>query len=80
MAEKVFATVPQERDRLAVAPADFFHDGQTVIVRGVVDAKARSTGREMKAPFVHVFTVVDGKIKRMTNHHETAVWLETLGA
>jgi hypothetical protein len=32
------------------------------------------------APFVHVFTIADGTVLRMTNHHDTAVWLETLGS
>jgi ketosteroid isomerase-like protein len=32
----------------------------------------------MDAPFVHVFTVANGKITKLTNHHDTALWLQTL--
>jgi len=61
-----------------IVPGDFLADGQTVIVRGRVRAVAKGSGRSMNAPFVHVFTIADGKILRLTNHHETAVWVETL--
>ncbi len=61
-------------------PEDFFSDGDTVIVRGRVRAAAKGSGRSMDAPFVHIFTVKDGKLLRLTNHHDTAVWAETLAA
>jgi uncharacterized protein len=80
VAENVFGTVPRDWEDFAVIPEDFFADGDTVIVRGRVRAVAKASRRSMDAPFVHVFTVVDGKILRMTNHHDTAVWVETLGA
>ena len=40
---------------------------------------AKTTGKSMDAPFVHVFTVTGGKIQRLTNHHDTAIWVQTLG-
>jgi hypothetical protein len=36
--------------------------------------------RSMDAPFAHVFTVADGKLLQMANHHNTAIWVETPGA
>jgi len=79
VAENVFATVPQNWEEFAIVPEDFFADGDTVVVRGRVRAVAKGSGRSMNAPFVHVFTIADGKIQRLTNHHDTAVWVETLG-
>jgi uncharacterized protein len=79
VAENVFSTVPQAWQEFALVPEDFFADGDTVIVRGRVRAVAKATGRSMDVPFVHVFTVADGKIQRMTNHHDTAMWVQTLG-
>ena len=73
MAQNVFATVPRDWAEFTIVPEDFFADGQTVIVRGRVQAVAKGGGRSMDAPFVHVFTVADGKIQRLTNHHDTAV-------
>jgi uncharacterized protein len=80
VAENVFATVPQFWEEFTIVPEDYFSDGDTVIVRGRVRAVAKNSGQSMNAPFVHVFTVADGKVARLTNHHDTAVWLETLGS
>ena len=79
VAQKVFGTIPRDWEEFAIIPEDFFADCDTVIVRGRVRAVAKASGRSMDAPFVHVFTVADGKLLRMTNHHDTAVWEETLG-
>ena len=76
--ENVFAVVPQDWQEFALVPEDFFADGDTVIVRGRVRAVAKASGKSMDAPFVHVFTLAGGKIQRMTNHHDTALWMETL--
>lgn len=79
VARNVFATVPQNWAEFTIVPENFFTDGPTVIVRGRVRAVAKDSGRSMNAPFVHVFTIADEKIRRLTNHHDTAVWVETLG-
>ena len=78
IAENVLGAVPRDWAEFAVVPEDFYADGDSVIVRGRVRAVAKASGRSMDAPFVHVFTLADGKILRMTNHHDTAVWVETL--
>jgi len=80
VAENVFASVPRDWDEFRIVPEDFFNEGDTVVVRGRVKAVAKSTGRSMDAPFVHIFTVTDGKLTKLTNHHDTALWLEALGA
>jgi uncharacterized protein len=79
VAENVFGAVPRNWQEFAVILEDFFADGDTVIVPGRVRAVAKASGRSMDARFVHVFTVADGKILRMTNHHDTAIWVEALG-
>ena len=79
VAAKVFAMLPIEFESLQAVPEDYFNDGETVIVRGV-HGVARATGREMRAPFVQLFTVVDGYVTRLTTHHDTAMWVEALRA
>ncbi len=79
IAQNVFAAVPEHWDSFELVPEDFFCDGETVIVRGRVVATAKATGTTMNAPFVHVFTVRAGKIVKLTNHHDTAMWRQTLG-
>ena len=78
VAEKVFGAVPANFASFEIVPEDFFRDGDTVIVRGVVRATAKTSGKTMNAPFVHVFTIKGGKVTKLTNHHDTAVWVETL--
>ena len=79
VAENVFSTVPLDWQEFSLDPEDFFADRDTVIVRGRLRAVAKATGKSMDAPFVHVFTVAGGKIQRLTNHHDTALWVQTLG-
>jgi ketosteroid isomerase-like protein len=79
VARHVFAPVPEHWDSFAIVPEEFFSDGEHVIVRGRVKATARETGTTMDAPYVHVFTVRDGRIVKLTNHHDTALWRDTLG-
>ena len=80
VAENVFGPVPLLWESFRLEPEDYFNDGDTVIVRGVVRGVTRASGRTLEAPFVHVFTVVDGRVTRMTNHHDTALWVEALRA
>ena len=79
VAENVFSNVPRDWQEFILDPEDFFADRDTVIVRGRLRAVAKTTGKSMDAPFVHVFTVAGGKIQRLTNHHDTAIWVQTLG-
>jgi hypothetical protein len=37
-------------------------------------------GRSMNAPYVHVFTLVEGKLKIFTDHQDTAIRAETLAS
>ena len=76
--ENIFNSVPRDWANFAIVPQDFFVDGNTVIVRGRVRAVAKVSGRSMDAPYVHIFTIVDGKLKRFTDHQDTAIWAETL--
>jgi len=58
--------VPQNWAEFTIVPGDFFADGPTVIARDRVRAVAKDSGRSMDAPFVHVFTIADGKIRWLT--------------
>jgi uncharacterized protein len=77
--EHIFDSVPRDWLEFAIIPEDFFVDGNTVIVRGRVRAIAKATGRSMDAPYVHIFEISDGKLRRYTDHQDTAIWAETLG-
>ena len=77
--KEVYAVVPDYWEEFQITPYDYFSDGDTVIARGHVKATAKATGTSMDAPFVHIFSLRNGKVVRLTNHHDTAVWRQTLG-
>jgi ketosteroid isomerase-like protein len=46
-------------------------------VTGRVRARTRS-GRDLDAPYAHVFSFRDGRVSRNDNFHDTAVWANAL--
>jgi ketosteroid isomerase-like protein len=77
VAEKVFGTVPRDWETFALESEQVLEAGDFVVVTGRVRGRSK-LGRVMDAPFAHLFTVVDGKIKKLVNYHDTALWLEAL--
>jgi len=75
----VFATVPEYWTEFALTPEQFLDAGDHVVVMGRLRATAKATGRNMDAPFAHVFELRRGKVARMVNYHDTARWIRTLG-
>ena len=66
----------QDLDRAAQAlrfiPKDFIAEGDKVIVAGEATWLVRNTGRTYESPWVHVFTLRDGKVARFESYHDTA--------
>src|SRR3954454_37702 len=58
-------------------PDEFIEQGDTVVVLGHTEAKTKS-GNDVKVPFVHVWRLEDGKIKRGQLLTDTAVILDAL--
>ncbi|MEV4890691.1 nuclear transport factor 2 family protein [Nonomuraea sp. NPDC055795] len=52
----------------------------TVVVTGHYRGRARATGREYEAEFVHLWRVADGRISRLHQYTDTARWHEALAA
>jgi ketosteroid isomerase-like protein len=76
--EGVFATVPKHFETFNLVPEYFVEAGDDVVVTGHLEARTLS-GRDLRAPYAHVFSFGDGLVTRNENHHDTAVWLEVLG-
>jgi ketosteroid isomerase-like protein len=74
-----FVDFAQLWDQVDVSPDEFIEDGDTVVVLGHIDAKARETGRDVKLPFVHVFRFSDGKASEVQALTDTALAAEALG-
>jgi uncharacterized protein len=73
----VFAKVMENFARFELRPELWIESGDDVVVTGRVAALTQS-GRELDAPYAHVFTLRDGKVVRNENHHDTALWTEAL--
>ncbi|MEI9995626.1 MAG: nuclear transport factor 2 family protein [Rhizomicrobium sp.] len=58
----------------ATTPHDFVSEGDRVVSFGTYAGTARQSGRKMSAPFVHVWTVVDGRLKRFQQYTDSAAW------
>lgn len=65
-------------ESISTQPDEWIEDGDTVVVLGHNEAKAKSTGKSVKVPFVHVWRFEGGKVKRAQLLTDTAVVAEAL--
>jgi ketosteroid isomerase-like protein len=75
--ENVFAKIPETFERFELHPELWIEAGDDVVVTGRVAARVRS-GRDLDAPYAHVFSFRDGKVARNDNFHDTALWVAAL--
>jgi ketosteroid isomerase-like protein len=73
----VFAKVPEQFETFELHPELWIEAGEDVVVTGRVRARTRS-GRDLDAPYAHVFSFRDGRVSRNDNFHDTAVWANAL--
>lgn len=60
-------------------PAQLVAEGDTVVAIGTYAGRYRATGKSFEAPFVHVWTLVDGRIVRFQQHTDTVLVQRALG-
>ena len=72
--ENVFAQVPEHFASFELQPQLWVESGDDVVVTGRLRARTHA-GRDLDAPYAHVFSLRDGKVCRNENHHDTALWL-----
>jgi len=65
-------------DEFTATPSEFLEAGTEVVVLGRYRAVAKGTKKQLDVPFVHVWTVVDGKATRFRQFLDTAGWNEAL--
>jgi ketosteroid isomerase-like protein len=65
-------------DEFVVTPSEFLDAGGEVVVLGRYRGTAKRTGRKLDVPFVHVWTLHDGKAVRFRQFLDTAGWNEAL--
>jgi ketosteroid isomerase-like protein len=68
-----FASFAAALEDARVEPHELYAlPGRRVVAFGVERARARSTGAAFEVPFVHVFTVADGRVTAMRGLVDTA--------
>ncbi|HEX6761313.1 MAG TPA: nuclear transport factor 2 family protein [Gaiellaceae bacterium] len=65
-------------DEFTAEPGEFLDAGTEVVVLGRYQGVAKQTGRKLDVPFVHVWTVRDGKAVRFRQFLDTAGWVAAL--
>ena len=65
-------------DEFSATPDEFLDAGAEVVVLGRYRGVAKGTGKRLDVPFVHVWTVRDGKAVRFRQFLDTAGWVEAL--
>lgn len=67
-----FALLEGSVQALRFEPQQFIAEADTVVVSGNATWLARQTGRSYDSPWVHVFTLRDGKVARVEAYYDTA--------
>lgn len=65
-------------DEFTADPDEFLDAGPEIVVLGRYRGRAKGTGKRLDVPFVHVWTVRDGKAVRFRQFLDTAGWVEAL--
>lgn len=71
-----FAQLDQAQEAQLFEPRDFIAEGDRVVVTGQSRWTVRSTGQTYDNPWVHVFTVRNGKVARFEQFNDTAAALK----
>jgi len=78
VANEVFASVPATFENFQGAPDQFIDAGEHIVVVGRFRGRSKA-GRDLDAPFAHVWTMRNGKAVRFYNHPEATSWARGWG-
>ena len=76
--ENVFMKLGGEWDGFLAIAHEFITDGDTVVALGEYSATFKLTGKSFKAPFAHVWKIVDGRAASFDQYTDTAVHLRPM--
>jgi uncharacterized protein len=76
-AMKALGEAAQAWESIKSSPDEFIEEGDTVVVLGHTEGTAN--GNDVKVPFVHVWRMEGGKVKRGQLLTDTAVVVDALG-
>jgi ketosteroid isomerase-like protein len=67
-----FTTLDSSVQASRFEPTRFVAEDDTVVVTGLATWLAKPTGRSYDSPWVHVFTLRDGKVARFESYYDTS--------
>jgi ketosteroid isomerase-like protein len=69
---RYFSMLAQAQDVVRFEPIEMIAEGDKVVVSGESEWTVRATGRSYVNPWVHIFTIRDGKVARFQQFNDTA--------
>lgn len=69
---RYFAQLEEAQEAQQFEPREFIAEGDKVVVMGDSRWTVKSTGQTYDNPWVHVFTMRDGKVARFQQYNDTA--------
>lgn len=76
--ENVFMKLGTEWEGYQAVPEQYVSEGDMVVALGFYSGKFVTTGRSMRAPFAHVWTVRDTKIVKFVQYTDTVLVAQAL--
>jgi uncharacterized protein len=70
--EEYFATLEGAEEVDSLEPREFIAEGNKVVAIGDLQRRVRSTGSVINSPWIHVFTLREGKIAEFRSFYDTA--------
>jgi uncharacterized protein len=67
-----FSELGEAEEITLMEPVEFIDGGDRIVVLGKIQATVRSTGRSYESNWVHIFSVLDGKIAGFEEFFDTA--------
>ena len=76
--ENVFMKLGSEWEGFAAVPDELLDAGDNIVALGNYSGKYNETGKSMRVPFAHVWTLRDGKIVKFVQYTDTLKVSEAL--
>lgn len=69
--DKLLAPIMRDWDNFAATPHDFIAEGKRVVTLGTYSGVSKATGKTLRAPFAHVWSIADDKLQRFDMYTDT---------
>ena len=65
--------IPKDWEKFELEADEYIEAGDTVVVLGHINGKAKPTNRDVRVPFAHVWKLAGGKLARVITLGDTAI-------